>query len=63
MQWERESRWKYRNFSVRKMEIISKYKKGLEIIKEIPNIMFNIFNIEVILKADAYNIYNKQIYE
>lgn len=45
------------------MEIISKYKKGLEIIKEIPNIMFNIFDIEVILKADVYNIYNKQIYE
>ena len=33
--------------------------KGLEIIKEIPNIMFNIFDIEVILKADVYNIISK----
>ncbi|WP_317368394.1 hypothetical protein [uncultured Tyzzerella sp.] len=33
--------------------------KGLEIIKETPNIMFNIFEIEVILKADVYNIISK----
>ncbi len=33
--------------------------KGLEVIKETPNIIFNIFDIEVILKSDVYNIISK----
>ncbi|WP_250277265.1 acetate and sugar kinases/Hsc70/actin family protein [[Clostridium] colinum] len=39
---------------------LSKFtQKGLETIKEISNINFNVFEIEVILKADIYNIISK----
>lgn len=34
-------------------------EKGLEVIKEVPNVNFNIFEIETILKADIYNIISK----
>lgn len=42
-----------------KWKLSKNTNNGLEVIKEIPNITFNIFEIETILKADIYNIISK----
>nr|WP_317357719.1 molecular chaperone [uncultured Tyzzerella sp.] len=45
--------------NIEKWKLSKNTNKGLEVIKEIPDINFNIFDIETILKADIYNIISK----